>query len=204
MRLLSLLLLCAVPSFSQLVSFGVKAGVPLTDFVNAASGNTASGFLNYATHTDRYLFGATGEIHLPFHLGIEVDALYRHENFQASTPTSLSSTSSNAWEFPLLLKYRFGPKIARPFLDAGVSWDTLQGLTQTVQSTINGTAVPSDVTNNTVRGFVLGGGLDFKLLVIHIQPEIRYTRWGAHHFLDPSGLLHSNENQGEFLLGVTF
>ncbi len=26
----------------------------------------------------------------------------------------------------------------------------------------------------------------------------------AQHFIDPNGLLHSNLNQGEFLLGITF
>ena len=36
------------------------------------------------------------------------------------------------------------------------------------------------------------------------EPEIRYTRWGAQHFFDVNGLLHSNVNQGEFLLGITF
>jgi hypothetical protein len=29
-------------------------------------------------------------------------------------------------------------------------------------------------------------------------------RWGAQHFIDPSGSLHSNLSQGEFLLGITF
>jgi hypothetical protein len=80
MRPLLLLLLGAAPAFSQLVSFGVKAGVPLTDFINAASGDTPSGFIDFASHTNRYIVGATGELRLPFGLGIEVDVLYRHFN----------------------------------------------------------------------------------------------------------------------------
>jgi len=218
MRPLLLLLLSATPACSQLFSFGVKGGVPLTDFVNAASGTGFGGFVDFATHTNRYIIGATGELHLPFGLSVEADVLFRHFNYQESqmgvdTFTS-SNTTGNAWEFPILGKYRFlkKPKIARPYVDAGVAFDTLQGLSQAVRSTIfsgNGTTTtssgtPSQLENSTTRGYVFGGGLDIKFLVIHIQPEIRYTRWGAHHFLDPSGLLHSNENQGEFLLGITF
>ncbi|HUB82035.1 MAG TPA: outer membrane beta-barrel protein [Bryobacteraceae bacterium] len=219
MRLLLLLLLSASPACSQLFSFGVKGGVPLTDFVNAASGTNPGGFIGFATHTNRYIIGATGELHLPFGFSVEADVLYRHFNYQESQmgvdTFASASTTGNAWEFPILGKYRFlkKPKIARPYVDAGVSFDTLQGLSQTVSSTLfsgststttTSSGTPSQLVNSTTRGFVFGGGIDIKLLVIHIQPEIRYTRWGAHHFIDPSGLLHSDENQGEFLLGVTF
>ena len=46
--------------------------------------------------------------------------------------------------------------------------------------------------------------MDFKFLIIHIQPEVRYTGWGAKHFFDPSGLLNSNQNQAGFPLGIAF
>lgn len=218
MRPVLLMLLCATPACCQLFSYGVKGGVPLTDFVNAASGTNPAGFVDFATHTNRYIIGATGELHLPFGFSVEADVLYRHVNYQESqmgvdTFTS-SSTTGNAWEFPILGKYRLlkRPKFVRPYVDAGVAFDTLQGLSQTIHNTLfssnttttTSSGTPSQLENSTTRGFVFGGGLDFKFLVVHIQPEIRYTRWGAHHFLDPSGLLHSNENQGEFLLGVTF
>jgi len=211
MRPLLLLLLGATPAFSQLVSFGIKGGVPLTDFVDAASGTNAAGFIDFATHTNRYIIGATGELHLPFGFSAEVDVLYRHVNYQETSQAvdvlTNSSTAGNAWEFPILGKYRFlKTKLVRPYVDAGVSFDTLSGLSQTVTSTVssvtNGT--PLQLQNSTTRGYVFGGGIDIKFLVIHIQPEIRYTRWGAEHFFDPSGLLHSSENQGEFLLGITF
>ena len=211
MRPLLLLLLAAVPAYSQLISFGVKAGVPLTDFVDAASGANPTGFVAFASHTNRYIVGATGELHLPFGFSAEVDVLYRHFSYDGATQgvTSTSSnTHGNAWEFPLLGKYRFAhTKIIRPYVDAGIAFDTLQGLTQTVAvaaSSVTSSGTPTQLQHSTVHGYVFGGGLDFKFLVVHIQPEIRYTRWGAQHFFDPSGLLHSSENQGEFLLGITF
>ncbi|HEX3742405.1 MAG TPA: outer membrane beta-barrel protein [Bryobacteraceae bacterium] len=218
MKIPLLLLLCAAPAYSQLFSFGVKAGVPLTDFVNAASGTNPAGFVDFATHTNRYIVGATGELHLPFGLSLEADVLYRHFNYQESTmgvdTSTTASTTGNAWEFPILGKYRFlRTKLVRPYVDAGVAFDTLQGAKQAVTNTLfagsNSTTTttsgsPMQLENSTTRGYVFGGGIDIKIFVIHIQPEIRYTRWGAKHFFDPSGLLHSNENQGEFLLGITF
>lgn len=222
MKPLLLLLVGAFSAFSQPFSFGAKLGVPLSDFLNAAEGDTPSGFLNYATHTNRYIVGVTGEVHLPFHLGIELDVLYRHLDYQstsqavssASTTTTNTSTTGNAFEFPLLGKYRFGTKVLHPFVDAGVAWDTLQGLTQgvtnvvtTISSTVtnsSSSSTPSDLQNSTVRGYVSGAGLDIHFLLIHIQPEFRFTRWGAKHFFDPSGLLSSNQNQAEFLVGITF
>ena len=64
--------------------------------------------------------------------------------------------------------------------------------------------IPSNCTTDTTRGFVLGAGVDVKVLLIHISPEVRFTRWGAKHFIDPNGLLNSKQNQAEFLVGITF
>jgi opacity protein-like surface antigen len=120
-----------------------------------------------------------------------------------------SSATGNAWEFPLLAKYRLPMKIVHPYVDAGVAWDTLSGLTQAITSTVTPnrtttTSNPAELNTTATRGFVMGAGLSVKVLVIHLSPEIRFTRWGAQHFIDPNGLLHSNLNQGEFLLGITF
>ena len=208
MRLLFLLLAGAAGAFCQPFSFGVKGGVPLTDFLSAAE----SGHLNYFTTTNRYIAGVTAELRLPFGLGVEVDALYRHLNYQESgSGSSLTgTTTASAFEFPLLAKYRFRAKVARPFVDAGVAFDSLAGVKQAITTVVNGitstssTSNPIELHNTTTRGYVVGGGVDIHFLVIHLLPEVRYTRWGAQHFFDVNGLLHSNVNQGEFLLGITF
>jgi hypothetical protein len=49
---------------------------------------------------------------------------------------------------------------------------------------------------------VIGGGVKIHALFLRISPEIRYTRWTSPHF--SSYLLNSNQNQAEFLLGITF
>jgi opacity protein-like surface antigen len=193
MKPLFLLFFGAVSAWAQLFSYGVKAGVPLTEFLDAAKSQQFA----FNSTTDRFIVGPTAELHLPFGLGVEFDILYRRFDYHGSGTlagiVTSTSVTANAWEFPLLAKYRFPTKIMHPYVDAGVAWDTLSGLTHTAQ--LNTTAT---------RGFVMGAGLSVKVLVIHLSPEVRFTRWGAQHFIDPNGLLHSNLNQGEFLLGIAF
>jgi opacity protein-like surface antigen len=207
MRPLFLLLFGAAAALAQPFSFGVKAGVPLTEFLNAAESQQFA----FNSTTNRYIVGPTAELHLPFGLGVEVDVLYRRFDYNGSGTLAgvltSSSTTGNAWEFPLLAKYRFSKmKIVHPYVDAGVAWDTLSGLAQTIVKNhiATTTSTPAELNATATRGFVMGGGLSVKVLVIHLSPEIRFTRWGAQHFIDPNGLLHSNVNQGEFLLGITF
>ena len=218
MRPLLLFLLAAVPACSQPFSAGVRVGVPLTDFINTVQGVSSS-------VPNRFIGGVTAELRLPFGLGVEVDALYRRLHYQdtlqlrvgdfAPPGSPLSGvttdrTTANSWEFPVLLKYRFPTKIVRPYVDAGIAFDTLSGLTDTVTQTIaptptstRTTSTPASLQNNTTKGFVIGAGVDIHAIVLHLLPEIRYTRWGAQHF-NLSGVLSSNQNQAEFLLGITF
>ncbi len=199
--LLALLIVCAATAAAQPFSAGVKVGLPLTNFIDTVSGQSS-------TVTNRYLVGPTAELHLPFGLGIEVDALYRHFNYQdligsgANAVTSVNT--AGAWEFPLLLKYRFKGEIARPYVDAGVAWDKITGLSSEIRNSVAGGTVanPSGQQNSTTSGFVMGVGLDIHVLV-HILPELRYTRWTNQHF-NLANIVNSNQNQAEFMVGITF
>jgi opacity protein-like surface antigen len=199
-----LLLFSAACAFSQPISVGLKGGVPFTDFLDTVQ----SGTIDYHHVPNRYIIGIQAELRLPFGLGIEFDALYRRLNYSSTSGTVVTSTTANAWEFPLLAKYRFGAGVVRPFIGGGVAWDSLQGLKQDIRSATGGgtssTSDPPELRNKTTTGFVTCAGLDIKLLFIHFQPELRYTRWGAEHFLSPGSFLKSNQNQGEFLVGITF
>jgi hypothetical protein len=167
--------------------------------------------------------GGTAELRLPFGLGIEADALYRHYNFQtvgALGPAGATLTtggSTGAWEFPLLAKYRFPTRIVRPFLDAGVAWDTLQGFKQAISvvSPIPIAAPPSynQPAHNTTTGIVIGAGLDIHVPFVHVSPEVRYTHWGTQHFVastvvqgifSASSGYSSNQDQVEAMIGITF
>jgi hypothetical protein len=97
-------------------------------------------------------------------------------------------------------------------VEAGVAWNNLSGLAQTTTSflasgasTITGTtSSPPELQHSTTTGFVMGAGLDIHALLIHVSPELRYTRWGAQQFFSSNGGLQSNQNQVEFLIGITF
>jgi len=206
MRPVLLLLLGSISVFAQPFSAGIKAGIPLTDFLNAAGNGT----FDYTAPNQRYIVGGVAELRLPLGLGVEFDALYRKLSYTGSGTlagnfTTISATGNN-WEFPLLLKYRFHFPVVRPYLDAGVAWDALPGLKQAISeasSAVLGSPAPA-VKQNTTMGFVVGGGVDIHAIFLHISPEIRFTRWNSTQISDALGLLHSNLNQAEFLVGFTF
>ena len=185
----------------------------MNDFIDTVSGSRTS----ISTTTNRYIVGPTVELRLPAGFGVEFDALYRHFRYNSSSSLvdaiSTLNTSGDAWEFPLLLKKHFMHGPIRPFLDAGVNFNKISGLSQTVQTLVfpNRTITstnnsPAELKDSFSSGFAMGGGVDLHLLLLHITPEIRYTRWGTQNFnsIINSGSLHSNLNQAEFLVGITF
>src|SRR5437016_7211763 len=135
MRSLCLLFLSAAAAVAQPFGFGVKGGLPLTDFLTAAKTQK----LGYDATTNRYIVGPSVELRLPHGLGIELDVLYRHFGYGSfssisgiTTTVTDARTSGSAWEFPLVAKYRLKSGLVRPYVEAGVSWDRLSGLTQAV------------------------------------------------------------------------
>lgn len=177
----------------------------MTDFLDTVNGSRTS----ITSTTNRYIVGPTVELRLPFGFGVEADALYRHFSYNAVASlvdaVSTLSSSGSAWEFPLLVKKRFAKGPIRPFVDAGVSFNKITGLSQTV----SGVVFPSraaDPQDDFSKGFVIGGGVELKALLVRITPEIRYTRWGTQQFnsVISGGSLRSKLNQAEFLVGITF
>jgi len=200
-------LFLAGSAFSQPVSFGVKAGVPITDAFETVQGNQGS----YFTNTKRYLVGPTIQFNLPARFSIEFDALYRRLGYQYEQPfpnTVYAKTVANSWEFPMLVKWAILPGPVRPFIDGGASVRHISGLRQ-FRSVANGAGVEiNNATEFNKRndiGFVFGAGVEFKIGVLRISPELRYTRWGSENFRDPiNSLLRTNRNQGDFMIGLTF
>ncbi len=196
---------------AQLVSFGVKGGVPLsTAFDTVRTAN-----VGYLSDTKRYLVGGAFELRFPFGMGMELDALYRrlnYESFQVTAPNAslAMSTVANSWEFPLLFKLRAPSPVLRPYLTAGPSFRHLSGLRQFIAARIGSLPAtreegrPIELSNRFNSGFAIGGGLEFGRR-FRLAPEIRYTRWGWENFSAPSlPDLRSNLNQLDFLLGIHF
>lgn len=197
----SLFFVCAIASFAQPFGIGVKGGVTLSDTFKDAG--------NFRSETRRYIVGPMAELRLPFGIAIEGDALYTKVDLTGPLSAAGSVVGSvldtNSWEFPVLVKKKFGgPNAlvasAKPYVEAGASFRYLSGL-GSLPSFITGNGTVDK--NNT--GFVVGAGVEFRALVLHISPEFRFTRWGTDNF--GSGIANiwkTNRNQGQFLIGISF
>jgi opacity protein-like surface antigen len=198
--------------WAQLISFGVKGGIPATDAFNAAR----TGNFRYTSDTKRYLVGGAFELRFPLGLGIEFDALYKRLNYEvvqstaALCPTcgdATFSTSANSWEFPLLFKLRAPTPGLRPYAVAGPSFRHLSGLGQFIVDpfgTRRETDRPSELQNRFSSGFAVGAGLETGNR-FRVAPEMRYTRWGWENFQSAAVPdFRNNPNQLDFLVGVHF
>ncbi len=154
--------------------------MPLNDVsVHGGSGDLTA-------NTNRFIIGPKAELRLPFHLGVEVDALYRHYSF--------SGNGVSEWDFPILLKYHFrGIPLIHPFADIGPIFNHVSNITAVTP-------------NQSAAGILVGAGLDFHALILHVEPEFRYTHWGSqnYNFAAVGSGLAANQNQAQFLVGLTF
>ncbi len=200
-KLAFLLFLAATSSYAEgPFIIGVIGGVPLTDAINGASGAGIS------TATDHYVIGPTVGLKLPLGFSVQADALFErfHVTVNNTGNTASIAASANSWEFPVTLKYTIGEQPLAPFIEAGASVRHLSDLGNI--GPYIASAVDSNVvgTNDTV-GFVIGGGLRFKLGVLNLSPQIRYTRWGGENISQSfRQFLHSDKNEAQILLGLTF
>ncbi len=130
-----------------------------------------------------YVVGPFADLRLGFGLGVEGDALYH--------PVSVTDlTSSHAvWEFPIFAKYHFTlpAPLVKPFVGVGPAFRAHSG----------------DLPNLTSKGFVMGAGVEFKLLLIRASSELRYTRW-ASPSVTSAATAFPDANQAEVLFGLSF
>lgn len=187
---------------AEILSFGIKGGVPLTDAFQTAR----SGDIRYVTDTKRYLVGGAVELRLGLGLGMEFDALYKRLNYESEQGARSAGTRGNSWEFPLLFKMRAPLPGLRPYFAAGPSFRHLSGLRQFISSPLGSseTDKPGELSNRFATGFAVGVGLEIGNR-FRLAPEIRYTRWGWDTFRSPvTSAFRSNPNQLDFLLGLHF
>lgn len=200
---LCLLLICPMAVWAQLVSVGVKGGVPVTTAFDTAR----TGSVSYLSNTKRYLVGPAFELRFPLGLGVEFDALYKRLNYQSTSANQLVVTTANSWEFPLLFKLRATTPAVRPFLTVGPSFRHLSDVRSFLSDSVGlpiGTTRPAELENRFNTGLALGGGLELGGR-FRVVPEIRYTRWGWRNFRSVEvPEFRSSPNQLDFLLGLHF
>jgi opacity protein-like surface antigen len=179
-RILLVCLLAAPAAFAQNFSFGVKGGVPLANSLKVL--DTAT----YTSNKAPFVLGPAVELHLPLGLGAEADLLYRRLQYASGAN---NTTTGQAWEVPLLVKYRVPGALLRPYVAAGYSFRRL-GLT--------------NLSGAFTTGPTLGGGLELRVPLVRFSAEIRYTRWGSSSFKAALGGLATQLNQADLLLGIMF
>ncbi|MGA2436053.1 MAG: outer membrane beta-barrel protein, partial [Bryobacteraceae bacterium] len=169
--LVGLLVSATIALPADFLSFGIKGGIPLNDAFNTSP----DGYASYSINTARYTVGPEVELKLPFGLGLEVDTLYRRLGYDFTTNIiplmgisqlfTSSQITANAWDVPLLLKYRFLHGPFRPYVSAGPSFRFLtnvEGLYQNVGLSLMGATFPStppELQNRFDAGFTANGGV---------------------------------------------
>ncbi|MBM3738759.1 MAG: PorT family protein [Acidobacteria bacterium] len=184
MKPLWLLVLLPAGLAADAVSVGVRGGVPLRNALDAEG--------RFKSVPRRHTFGPTVEVHLPAGLSISADALFRRVQVETGGQTS----SANSWDFPVMLRKRFGFGPARPFLGGGLVFNHLGGLV---------TQGPREFVRSTTNGLVFGAGVELRAPKVRISPELRYSHRNNDRLLSAvGGLLRSNRDQIDFLVGLTF
>ncbi len=185
-------LTCSI-SYGQSVAIGAIGGVRATSDLTGGAATSVSG---------RYVVGPELNIGLPFGLGIEVDALYRRQAYQASGFYSGQfNEHANSWEFPLLLKFKLPFPLIKPFVEAGYAPRVIDG---TVHYNTNGS---TDAEHFTSQGLVVGGGVQFGIGRLRLAPAVRYTYWNNAPILVYFGngpQSRSTQNQADILLGISW
>lgn len=178
------------------IFFGVRGGVPVGNVIHAVQ--SGSGI---SSSTDNYVVGPTLGIRLPLGLSVAADALFTRLNFSESS--SSVGTSFSSFEFPVLVRFTPGSGPLRPFVGAGISARHLTDLGN-AQTFVTGSS-STHIQGAPGLGFVLGGGVQFKLGPLHLSPEIRYTHWNSNDVASAfRDIVRFNDNEGQILVGVTF
>jgi hypothetical protein len=214
--------LIASSALAQPLQFGVKAGVPITEYYDTGAYGALHGDAHYTATARRYTLAGVIEWRINRSLGLELDTQFHRMGYVAYVNTfnngnytnSVVDVIGDSWDFPLALKYHL-PLAPRLFvLGGGVlryvgpvrghGHETDGSLiTQTSTTTSIDTTYPSELRKRFYPGVTFGAGVDCPAGRVMIVPEFRYTRWTA-NISGEGGLLRFSPNQIEVLVGFVF
>jgi hypothetical protein len=191
----------ATSAFGQHVSVGIKAGVPLADFVQLLQSDVSIGGQPARAQTKRYTVGPVVDVSFPRGWGLEVGAMYKRFDEQAGEITvgpqtcgfseeparCLTSTRVSAvgqsWEVPIAGQYRMSLSLLRPYIEAGFSYNHLSNVFAPFSPFPSpvpipvGQVVPPPRDSVNRKGVLLGIGAELKLSKIHVIPGLRYAHY---------------------------
>lgn len=209
MKILQVIVLSVILSTvgrAQLLTLGLQGGVPAQTSLERS--NTKMPFV----------LGPTVTLKLFSNLSLESGVLFHcfgesRDTFGFQYPEGGFTMGSNEWrakaiELPFLLKYRFLSESRgwQPFLTAGptvrrTSIDFTGFHTAWSGNPLNPSEHQPIETNNSTKWNVdpaVGAGVSFRSGRLRIEPEVRYSYWGAgkHTVI--------RQNQVHFLFGLRF
>jgi hypothetical protein len=188
-----LILIAAGAVSAQSLSVGLVGGAMFNNVVSAAS----SGSLQTIVNSDNFTIGPSVRVNLPASFRIEADALYRPYKFTLTELLGSYPVSAQQWSFPVLLQYRFKAPVVQPFVEAGLAFDHLAGISDAAKSVI--ASGPGTLLHQSNASLVIGGGVDVKIPFVRLSGELRYSRATVSEFASISNL-----NQAEVIVGVHF
>jgi hypothetical protein len=197
-------LLLSLTASAQVFDFGVLGGIP----AQAPLGQTSK---------TPFVIGPVVNVHILPGLSLETGLLYRrlgqaNDNFAFIYPENSVTLGSetrrgSSLELPFLAKYRFltERRSWRPFLAAGptVRRSSLTADRASVVVGNDGSAAQGlpNFNTNVVQWNLdptVGAGVDARAGRFHLEPQVRYSYWGA------GKTAQVRKNQVEFLLGFRF
>jgi hypothetical protein len=196
-------LLVSSPLWAQVVSLGLRAGIPVTPVLTADGPQQAS--------EPRFTIGPAVEVHLWRGAGFGADLLLRRADLVIPPAGSRRATIWR-WEVPITFIYRFRAS-PRPFVRTGVSLNRVIDINDATECArgpsgeqfycLEGRSL-AELRHRGTPGLVVGGGLRFKFKKLWLEPEARLTRWIDRNFGVRDSAVRSNLNQTELLVGVIF
>ncbi len=189
----------AAGAMAQDLSFGLKGGVPLTDALKVADRS------RYFSDKAPWVLGPAVELHLLAGLGVEADLFYRRVQYSETVQgagSTVSRTTGQVWEVPLLARYHGPGVLFKPTLAAGLSYRRLARFSLHTAGGSGGE--PAELTGRNAAGATVGGGVEVGGKLVRLSAEIRYTRWGSSSIRSAVSGLATQLNQADFLLGIMF
>lgn len=207
MRLAIFLFVCSA-ALTQPLTIGVKGALRATSDLQGDG----------TSESKPYRIGPMAEVRLPWHFSFEADALYSRFGYSSTTTGLLNDygtqrSRANSWEFPLLLKYHPRFRAIHPYVLGGVAPRhaggriDYSGVNATTLSS-TGPFIPYAFANTwhaNDHAFVVGGGVDFRMGHLQVEPEIRYLRWNnpLYAFFGSRGYqLLVPQNEVQILVGI--
>jgi len=170
-----------IRAFGQRISVGVLLGIGLgSDF------RVGKALPDQQAESNSGIYGVSMEAPLTDSFAIEVDGVYRALHGSEPEFNRRVRFAHLTWEFPVLLKYRFGKSWWRPMVEGGSSFGSEGNLNLQSVSHYGGT---------------LGAGVEFRVWKSWIAPTVRYTRWAGSASLARSATW---ANQTHALLSIRF